>query len=84
MNNVKSAQRNSLRQDTLDALLRVQSTAHSTSKFDPTAAILKWMECGPGTRHLGGHKRPEPKIPSDMECVEVPEDDRDGEANREH
>lgn len=58
MNNIKTALRSSLNQDTLEALMRVKADGPAISEFNPISAIHYWMDSGKGTRHLGGHRKP--------------------------
>ena len=45
--------------------------------FDPTESVNRWLLAGPGTRHLEGHKYPQPKPQSsssqanDSDFIEV-------------
>lgn len=56
---IKSARRTRLNQDTLESLMRIHGDGQSIMDFDAVPSIHRWMETGPGTRHLGGHKIPE-------------------------
>ena len=58
MNRIKTSQRNSLRQEVLQDLLRVCVDGPSLEDFDATDAINLWLSDGPGTRHIEGHKAP--------------------------
>lgn len=59
MNIIKTCLRTNLKQETLEALMRVKSDGPDLSQYNPTAAIHLWMSSGPGTRHLSGHQKPQ-------------------------
>ncbi|KAH3873686.1 hypothetical protein DPMN_036923 [Dreissena polymorpha] len=57
MNLIKSSRRSHMNQDTLEALIRVHADGPPLHKYKAEGAFHHWMDCGPGTRHLAGHKR---------------------------
>ncbi|XP_052241384.1 zinc finger protein 862-like [Dreissena polymorpha] len=53
---IKSCRRSHMHQDTLEALMRVHADGPPLQEYKAEGAIHHWMDCGPGTRHLAGHK----------------------------
>lgn len=41
--------------------MRVHSDSPPIMPYNPNPAIYRWMDEGPGTRHIGGHKIPDRK-----------------------
>ena len=62
MNRVKTALRNRLSNDSLQALMKINCDGPSADDFDPEEAITKWLTSGPGGRHIAGHKVPVPRV----------------------
>ena len=60
MNRIKTALRNRLSNDSLQALMKINCDGPSDNDFDPEEAINKWLTSGPGGRHIAGHKVPVP------------------------
>ena len=59
MNLIKTPNRCSLHEDTLQHLLRVYIEGPPLAGFNPDPAIDKWLTCGPGSRHVRGHNIPQ-------------------------
>ncbi|KAH3742141.1 hypothetical protein DPMN_048876 [Dreissena polymorpha] len=53
---IKSSRHSHMHQDTLEALMRVHADGPPLQEYKAEGAIHHWMDCGPGTRHLAGHK----------------------------
>ena len=51
MNRIKTALRNRLSNDSLQALMKINCDGPSDNDFDPEEAINKWLTSGPGGRH---------------------------------
>ena len=62
MNRIKTALRNRLSNDSLQALMKINCDGPSDNDFDPEEAINKWLTSGPGGRHIAGHKVPVPRV----------------------
>ena len=58
MNRIKTALRNRLSNDSLQALMKINCDGPSDNDFDPEEAINNWVTSGPGGRHIAGHKVP--------------------------
>ena len=58
MNRIKTALRNRLSNDSLQALMKINCDGPSGNDFDPEEAINKWVTSRPGGRHIAGHKVP--------------------------
>ena len=67
MNKIKTSQRNSLTQTTLQDLMTICIDGPSLEEFDSTDSINYWLTAGPGTRHLDGHqvKHPDTALASE-------------------
>ena len=59
---MKTALRNRLSNDSLQALMRINCDGPSDNDFDPEEAINKWLTSGPEGRHIAGHKVPVPEF----------------------
>lgn len=62
MNRIKTALRNHLSNDSLQALMKINYYGPSDNDFDPEEVINKWLTSGPGGRHIAGHKVPVPRV----------------------
>ena len=56
MNRVKTSLRNSLSQDTLQALMKIGCDGPQDTDYSPDAAVDDWLTSGSKSRHLDGHK----------------------------
>ena len=56
MNIIIGVTRTRLGSETLNDLMEIQINGPSSSEYEPESSILHWLDMGPGTRHLNGHK----------------------------